>query len=80
MHADSVDLWIHLQHAVTGYVSVVFIVCHFACMDRQCDKCDKWYHTKCVERHLRKKIERSEMKKRSYIGPCCSVNGDIIPC
>ena len=34
MCADFVDTWIHLQHAVTGYASAVFIVYHFACMDR----------------------------------------------
>ena len=34
MRADFVDVWIHLQLAVTGYASGVFIVCHFACMDR----------------------------------------------
>ena len=33
-----------------------------------------------VEKHMRKKIDTSEMKKKSYIGPCCSVNGAIIIC
>ena len=31
------------------------------------------YHMKCVEKHMHKKIDRSEMNKKSYTGPCsCS--------
>ena len=32
MRADFADVLIHLQLAVTGYASAVFIVCHFACI------------------------------------------------
>ena len=28
--------------------------------------------TRSVNRHVHKKIDRSEMKKKSYIGQCCS--------
>ena len=34
------------------------------------------YRMKCVEKHVHKKIDRSEMKKKSYNGPCCSTYVD----
>ena len=33
-------------------------------MDRHVIQCDKWYHMKCAEKHLHKKIDRSEMKRK----------------
>ena len=47
-----------------------------ACMDTVTSLVKGSYHTKCAEKHIYKKIDRNEMKKKSYIGPCCSAPVD----
>lgn len=42
----------------------------------QCDLCERWYHQKCIEKHLKEKL-KDEIIELAFTGPCCSKDGYI---
>ena len=42
--------------------------------------CDKRYHTKCIEKRLKQKLDISQLKRMNYVGPYCSLDGNIVLC
>ena len=52
------------------------VAMHVCILKVQCDLCERWYHQKCVEKHLKEKLE-DEIRELTFTGPCCSKDGYI---
>ena len=49
---------------------------HVCILKVQYDLCERWYYQKCIEKHLKEKLE-NEYRELSFTGLCCSKDGDI---
>ena len=59
------------------YTDIKYGMYSYACILKvQCDLCERWYHQKYIEQHLKEKLE-DENRKLAFTGPCCSKDGYI---
>lgn len=68
--------WVCYTYTDIKYGTDVTIYMRICILKVQCDLCERWYHQKCIEKHLKEKL-KDEIIELAFTGPCCSKDGYI---